>query len=82
MMQILVVRYVQKLNAKVIRRGSSRKQREGFGSFHSPDVEILVRQSAEEFVLPVIYEEIIKENLQEPLSFGTNCGVHFAFSNA
>ena len=46
-------------------------KREGFGSFHSGDIEVLVRQSPDEYAIPEIYESICAKTSPELLSFGT-----------
>ena len=52
--------------------------RKGFGSFHSEDVEVLIRQSAEEYVCPEVYDEILDESVKDRNSVNEN----FRFGDA
>lgn len=63
-------------------RNNTNKAREGFGSFHSDDVEVLIRQTSNEYCVPKLFDEIRKHttdttdkkqfNKQEELQFGCN----------
>jgi hypothetical protein len=45
-------------------------QRCGFGSFHSEDVEVLIRQSDEVYRPPAIYQKIAGATTHPPLHYG------------
>jgi isopenicillin-N epimerase len=49
-------KYMKEINKKNL------EERKGFGSFHSEDVETLIRQPEKEFQVPKIYEEISKKS--------------------
>lgn len=42
---------------------SSLANRKGFGSFHSEDVEVLIRQSETEYNVPEVYDEVLSKSL-------------------
>ena len=46
--------------------------RKGFGSFHSEDVEVLIRQSAEQYNRPEVYDEILHESAMDRKSINQN----------
>jgi hypothetical protein len=41
---------------------SSSASRKGFGSFHSEDVEVLIRQSDAEYHFPEVYDEVLSKS--------------------
>ena len=46
-------------------RCSSSASREGFGSFHSQDIEVLIRQSDDSYSHPDVYSEVISKLTDE-----------------
>jgi hypothetical protein len=59
-----------------MRRFSQQIERHGFGSFHSDDVEVLVRQSSSQYIRPIVFGEIeedlfrFQKRNQTKLKFG------------
>jgi hypothetical protein len=41
---------------------SSSASRKGFGSFHSEDVEVLIRQSEADYHVPEVYDEVLSKS--------------------
>lgn len=64
-------------------------ERKSFGSFHSEDIEVLIRQSPNEFKVPDIYHEIhgrtvgnlITQSKNSPFSFGSDARRLYQFDN-
>lgn len=68
---ILKISRVRPKSLNILRRRYSNdasnviKKREGFGSFHSEDIEVLIQMSDKEYQYPVVYDEInsqVKQN--------------------
>ena len=62
----------------VLRSLVTTRSRKGFGSFHSEDVEVLIRQSAEQYVCPEVYDEILHASAMDRNSTKEN----FRFGDA
>lgn len=56
-MQLQLITSLKRVNLRVFSSYKS-KTREGFGSFHSKDIEVLIRQSIEEYEVPTAYYDI------------------------
>ena len=53
---------IKKLRLCTVRgRHSTSKAREGFGSFHSEDIEVLIRQDESEYTCPAVYDEVLSK---------------------